>query len=152
MEAYGRHAQCSVGLACPGFNPGSDGLQELMGAVAVKSVWLVCSGRDKKGVTWKAMTWLAGDRTNSLPPKHLLAAPTGSTGPRAVVSCSCGPEQGFPEEGTNHRFPNHVLLVIASARSVRKLPVCASGMPCMGALYACALGALYAYAMGARQT
>ena len=82
----------------------------------------------------------------------LLAAPTGSTEPRAVVSCSCGPEQGFPEEGTNHRFPNHVLLVIASARSVRKLPVCASGMPCMGALYACALGALYAYAMGARQT
>ena len=95
-----------------------------MGAVAVKSVWLGCLGRDKKGVTWKAMTWLAGDRTNSLPPKHLLVQPpkgaaqqaprsVESTEPREVVSCSCGPEQGFPEEGTNHRFPNHVLLAIA---------------------------------------
>ena len=76
-----------------------------MGAGAVSVARLPGQRQDGR---WKAMTWLAGDRT-----EHTA---TGSS----RVGCSCGPEQGFPEEGTNHRFPNHVLLVIASARSVRK--------------------------------
>ena len=94
-----------------------DGLQELMLAMA-QSMWLGCSAETSHDLESNDLACRGPHEqpTTEAPvgaANTLLAAPTGSTEPRAVVSCSCGPEQGFPEEGTNHRFPNHVLLAIA---------------------------------------